>query len=311
MTPPTPARLRVLVTGGNGFIGRNLCRHLADAGHTPVVLSRHPPTHPPHPSILFRPGDILRNVGLAQACEDCHAVIHLVGIIAQVGPQSFQAVHTEGTRHILNAAQAAGIRRFLHMSALGTRPGATSTYHQTKWAAEALVRETRLDWTIFRPSLVYGPEDLFTRQLASLTRLLPVAPVPGPGRGLLQPIDVDSVSLAFTRALSLPRTFGRIYDLCGPDRLPFRDVVDTLMKVLGRRRPRLHLPLAVARPAAAALEYICGRLLGIRPPLNRDQIVMLGEDAPGDAGPARRDLDINPPSFEQGLRQCLGPFLGR
>ena len=133
-------------------------QRLLSRGHTVRVLARGT-----RPGLAMAtetvPGSVLRPETLPAACGGVDAIIHLVGIISEVGDQTFERVHTEGTRNILQAAQSEGLRRFIHMSALGTRPNAVARYHRSKWMAEEAVRSSGLDWTIFRPSLIYGPGD--------------------------------------------------------------------------------------------------------------------------------------------------------
>ena len=186
------------------------------------------------------------------------AVIHLVGIISEVGESTFENVHQRGTRNILAAAQQAGVRRFVHMSALGTRPNAASRYHQTKWAAEELVRHSGLDFTIFRPSLIYGPQDQFINLFARIIRLSPVVPLLGSPRARFQPVSVEAVAAAFVRSLGEPKSSGQTYDLCGPEALTLSEIVDQILAVLQRKRLKLQVPLGLARCQAACWSLFSG-----------------------------------------------------
>lgn len=304
--------MKILVTGGTGFVGRAVVAALAEAGHVSRVLVRQPAA-PRARELAGRfpvelvVGDVLKPDTLRAALWGCEAVIHLVGIISEVGQNTFENAHTQATRHLVGAAQVGGVQRFLHMSALGTRPNAASRYHQTKWAAEEAVRASGLDWTIFRPSLIYGPEDHFTRMMANLSRWSPVLPVMGTGKGRLQPIAVEVVALAFARALTQPATSGRTLDLCGPERLTFNEVLDAILAAVGRRRVKCHLPLPVARGLAGLLEVVFPQLLGLAAPLNRDQLLMLQEDNVGDPAPAQTLLNLPVESFREGLARYLKP----
>lgn len=304
--------MKILVTGGTGFVGRAVVAALAEAGHVSRVLVRQPAA-PRARELAGRfpvelvAGDVLKPDTLRAALLGCEAVIHLVGIISEVDQNTFENAHTQATRHLVGAAQVGGVKRFLHMSALGTRPNAASRYHQTKWAAEEAVRASGLDWTIFRPSLIYGPEDHFTRMMADWSRWSPVVPVLGTGQGRLQPIAVEAVALAFARALTQPATSGRTLDLCGPERLTFNEVLDAILAAVGRRRAKCHLPLPVARGLAGLLEGGFPRLLGQAAPLNRDQLLMLQEDNVGDPAPAQTLLNLPVESFREGLARYLKP----
>lgn len=302
--------MQVLVTGGTGFVGRAVLAALAEAGHRARILVRRPAA-PRVRALAERfpvevvAGDVLAPDTLRAAMPGCEAVVHLVGIISEVGRNTFENAHTVATRNVVAAARVGGVERLVHMSALGTRPNAVSRYHQTKWAAEEAVRASGLNWTIFRPSLIYGAEDHFTNLFATLARWSPVLPVMGPGTGRLQPVSVQAVALAFVRALTEPAAVGRTFDLCGPERLTFEEVLDTILEVTGRRRWKLHVPLGLARFQAFVLELVFPRLLRRAAPLNRDQLVMLQEDNVGDPAPANALLRLPVESFRDGLSRTL------
>src|SRR5207237_9040756 len=134
----------------------------------------------------------------------CDTVIHLVGIIREHRSRAitFERIHHLGTLNVLTAASHVGARRYLHISALGTRVGAASRYHQTKWAAEEAVRASGLAWTIFRPSLIYGPQDQFVNLFAKIIRRSPIVPVLGSPRARFQPVSIDAVASAFVNLLN-------------------------------------------------------------------------------------------------------------
>jgi len=302
--------MKVLVTGGTGFVGQAVLAALREAGHPARVLVRDASS--PHARELVARlsaeavvGDVLDPDSLRRAVPGCDAVIHLVGIISEIGRNTFENAHTTATRNVVTAAQAAGASRYVHMSALGTRPNAGSRYHQTKWAAEEIVRASGLAWTIFRPSLIFGPGDHFTRLFAALARWSPVLPVMGSGQGLLQPVAVEVVALAFVRALTAPAAVGCTFDLCGPERVSFNHVLDAILAVTGRRRLKIHVPLALARIQARLLEGIFPPLFGRAAPLNRDQLLMLQEDNVGDPRPANELFRLPVEPFRDGLARYL------
>ncbi len=223
-------------------------------------------------------GDVTQASSLRGALGGVEAIIHLVGIISQVGPSTFENVHVRGTQNVLAAAQEAGVRRFVQMSALGTRPNASSVYHLTKWAAEEAVRHGGLDYTIFRPSLIFGPRDQFVNLFAGISRFSPILPILGDGAARFQPVAVQAVAAAFTKSLTDGAALGQTFDLCGPDTLTFEEMLDEILAATGRRRVKVHLPLGVARVQTALLEWLFSKLLHRAPPLNRDQLIMLQED---------------------------------
>jgi NADH dehydrogenase len=251
-------------------------------------------------------GSLFDAAAVSGALAGVDAVVHLVGIIREFRDQTFERVHVGTTGRLLVAMQRAGVTRLVHMSALGTRPGAVSRYHQTKWAAEELVRRSGLEATIFRPSIIFGPGDSFVNMLAGMVRRSPVVPVMGSGRGRFQPVSVEQVAACFTGALRDPRAAGVTCDLCGPETLTFTGILDEIESVLGVRRWRVHVPMRVAWAQAALLEWVCP-LLRFPPPLTRDQLTMLEEDILGDGGLAGPLWPVQPVSFREGIRRYLKP----
>jgi len=179
--------MKVFVTGASGFVGEEILQQLHQAGHSIRILARNP--HSTQAQNLaakygakLHPGNVLDAPSLKGSLTNIDAVIHLVGIISEIGSNTFENVHIGGTQNVVAAAQSAGVGRFIHMSALGTRPNAAACYHQSKWAAEQIVRNSGLDYTIFRPSIIYGPRDHFVNLFARLSRFSPILPVMGDGR---------------------------------------------------------------------------------------------------------------------------------
>ncbi len=302
--------MKVLVTGATGFVGQEVLSQLQRAHHSirTLVRKRDEPRVrriQAQYRLEVSEGDVLQADSLTQALAGIQAVIHLVGIISQTAKNSFQEVHVGGTHNMLAAAKQAGVRRFVHMSALGTRANTLSIYHQTKWAAEEAVRQSGLEWTIFRPSLIFGPHDHFVNLFAKLSRFSPLLPVMGNGRARFQPVAVEVVGSAFCRCITEPASVGVTFDLCGPDTLSFNQILDEISQALGRRRWKLHVPLSVARTQAAILEWAFPKLLGRAPPLNRDQLIMLQEDNVGVGGPANELFGLNQASFREGIAKYL------
>jgi NADH dehydrogenase len=303
--------MKVFVTGGTGFVGQEVVQQLHEAGHAIRLLARNPKAESAR-AIASRygaevhAGSILDAASLGGALDGVAAVVHLAGIISEAGDSTFERVHTEGTRNVVAAGQKAGVRRWVHMSALGTRPNAVSRYHQSKWEAEEVVRRSGLQFTIFRPSLIYGPRDEFVRFFARIIRLSPVVPVIGSPTARFQPIPVEAVAAAFAVALGEPKSIGQTYDLCGPEAMTLSEILDHIQVVLHRRRWKLRVPLGLARCQAAFLEFVCGRLAGKAPPLNRDQLIMLQEDNIGNPQPANELFGLRPPKFQEGIAKYVG-----
>lgn len=302
--------MKILITGGTGFVGREVVQQLRGAGHIPRLLVRTPDSWRARElaaqfAAELREGDVLDPDSLPTAMDGCDAVIHLVGIISEVGHQTYQRVHRDGTCNIVAAAKHAGLRRFIHMSALGTRAHACSHYHQTKWAAEQAVRESGLAWTIFRPSIIYGPGDGFVNLFARLSRFSPILPLIGGGKTRLQPISVGDVARSFSQSVTEARSIGKTLDLCGPQILSLEEIVAEILKATSRRRLLLPLPFAIANLQATLAEFVFAGLFGKAPPLNRDQVKMLREDNVGDEKTARELFQLSGQDFGAGIRTYL------
>ena len=296
--------MRVMVCGGSGFVGRAVVEGLRARGHGVRVLTRG--TRSAMAGVEWVTGGVGDAGAMARACEGSEAVVYLAGIIAEVGDQTYDWVHREGVERVLGAARAAGVGRWVQMSALGTRPGARSRYHQTKWAGEEAVRGSGMAWTIFRPSLIHGEGDGFLGFFERMSRWSPVLPVMGRPDALFQPVWVGDVARAFASAMEARASEGKVYDLCGPGRWTMRGMLGLMLRVTGRRRLLAGVPGGAAWFQAWVAEKVVGGWVGRTPPLCRDQLVMLEEDNVGDAGPAAKELGLEFSGLEERLRDRWG-----
>ena len=271
--------MKIFMTGATGFVGRRILARLLDAGHAIRCLVRPGSERklPQKAEITPVLGEIHEPATFEPEIAGCDAVIHLVGIIAEVGRNTFAEVHTLGTQSIVDAMRVHGVRRLLHMSALGARPGSRSVYHRTKYDAEVYIRSSFLDYTIFRPSIIHGPDGEFVRLLKRLASL-PVHPVPGTGTALLQPVYVEDVADLFVSSLSMPETIGRSYGVGGPRQCTFPEMLNMMSVALGKpiRRAR-QVPLWLIFLPTVFMEVVFP-VFGMGPPLNTDQFIMLEED---------------------------------
>ena len=296
--------MKVFVTGSTGFVGRNIVGNLTALGHDPVLLLRNKDSarklHPIEKSTkLFCAGlqDVAR---LEEGISGCDAVIHLVGIIREVGSNTFMNVHYRGTKNVVEASRRAGIRRFIHMSAEGTRPSAVSNYHKTKFIAEEHLKSSGLNYTIFRPSMLFGAGDRNFNVLADLIRKAPFIPVIGDGEYRWQPVSVKNVAELFVLALNNSNAERKTYEVRGPDVFTFNQILDILMKILGLKKPKVHIPVSVARPVVHMLDRILPS-----PLITRDQLKMLLDNYDHPVDDLLKDFNINLIPFEKGLREYI------
>ena len=292
----------ISVTGGTGFVGRHIVDLLLARGHRVRVLLRGSRILPfAHPDRVEKvAGHLGDPAALRTLVSDADAVIHLVGIIVERGAQTFEEVHVQATRRVVEAARAAGCRRFLHMSAVGARdaPGATA-YHRTKARGADVVRAAGLEATVFCPSFIVGPGNIPIRTLARIHRWSPAVPVFGDGRFPTQPVWAQDVALAFALAAERPELSGT-FELGGPEVISYEEFVRAIGRAARRPRPLIHVPLPFVRLAARAFD-----LLGPLAPLTSDQLQMLVEGTPTPNNAIERGFGIRPAPLEEALR-----FLG-
>jgi NADH dehydrogenase len=252
----------VLVTGGSGFIGQHVVRRLAAAGmqvRVPTRARERAKQLIVLPTVEVLDADVHDPATLARLIAPVDAVINLVGILHG----DFQRAHVELPRAILAACRAAGVRRYVHMSALKAAPDGPSAYLRSKGQAEALVRAAQsegLQTTMFRPSVVFGREDRFLNLFVQLARMAPALAVASPN-ARFQPVHVDDVARGIADCLDDPRTFGQAYDLCGPKVYTLRELVGYACRTAGLNRPVIGLGPALSRLQARMLELLPGKLM--------------------------------------------------
>ncbi len=303
--------MKVLVTGATGFVGTYVVNRLLQRGHAVAVLARDPDktrNRYNRPVEAVR-GDVLDTASLTAAFSVAgrDAVVHLVGIINEKGEQTFDRMHRQAAENVIAAAKAAGVRRFLHMSAMGASEDSPSEYGRTKAAGEKAVRASGLDWTIFRPSINFGPGDGFVSLLAPIVRLNPgFIPVIGPGTTRFQPISVRDVARVFAEALEKPATIGQTYEVGGPDVLTLNDIYREIAAAIGKPRKRLvHFPLWYGRLLAVLFEGLARRGVLADPPLTRDQLASLSRDNVADVSATLAAFGGEWARFAPGIREYL------
>jgi len=299
----------ITLFGGSGFVGRHLAGRLAKAGHILRIAVRHPES-----AKFLRPlgevgqitpmaADLTVPASLPPALAGADQVVNLVAVLHEKGRQSFAALHVEGARQLALAARAAGIGDFVQVSALGAAPDAEADYARSKFAGEGAVRAAFPEAIVVRPSLIVGPEDGFFNRFGAMAQISPVLPLIDGGRTLFQPTYVGDVAEAIARLLADPEQRGRTFELAGPRTYSFRQLLELLLKEIGRKRLLLPVPGPLAWIQASALELLP------KPPLTRDQIRLLRRDnvmQPGALGYAA--LGMAPQAIEPILPTYLDRY---
>ena len=294
--------MKVFVTGGSGFVGSEVVRQLLAAGHEVRSLVHSRTAVSTETGLELWPGDATNPETLKGALAGCEAIIHLIGIIREFPEKqvTFQRLHVDATRNILTAAAEQGVRRYLHMSANGTRKDGVAAYHKTKWAAEELVRAAGLDATIFRPSLIFGPGDAFVNMLATIIRRTPIVPVIGDGEYQMTPVAVADVATGFLRALTRPESSGEIYHCGGPQTFTYNQLLDEIARALGRSGiTRIHQPVLMMRSLSTLLEGMSFF------PITSGQLTMLLEGNVCDPQPWAQTFALELTPFGEGIRRYL------
>jgi NADH dehydrogenase len=303
----------VTVFGGSGFLGRNVVRALAKRDFRIRVAVRRPELAG-HLQPLGRVGQIhavqanLRYpVSVAAAMRGAQVAINLVGILAEGGAQSFDAVQAKGAEAVAQGAAAAGAR-LVHVSAIGADENAPSAYARAKAAGEKAVMAAVPSAIILRPSVVFGPEDQFTNRFAALARISPVLPLIGGGVTKMQPVYVGDVAAAVAEAVDGKAKAGATYELGGPEVLTMREIMEIILAITERNRTLVSLPFGLAKLQAVLLQFAPGALK-----LTPDQVELLKSDnvvsdAAKAAGLTLEGLGIMPDSMEAIAPQYLWRF---
>jgi len=293
---------QVLVAGGTGFIGRHIVRSLIDRGHAVAVMSRNPEraAQAVPQGVSVRCGDVRRPETLPAAMEGIEVVINTVQFPNHPveNPRkgyTYMAVDGEGTVRLVEAAKAAGVRRFIYLSGAGTREGQTTPWFRAKLMAEGAIRQSGLTYTIFRPSWVYGPEDRSLNRFAAFARHLPFVPVIGSGEIRVQPLLVTDLAEVVAMSVDAPQTFQKTYDVGGPQALTMNEILQTMLQVMGKRRPLLHGPVVLVKAAAAVLALLPN------PPLTPAAVDFILMDEPVDIAPLLHDLPVRLTPLAEGL----------
>ncbi|MBI1243546.1 MAG: NAD(P)H-binding protein [Alphaproteobacteria bacterium] len=299
---------RVTVFGASGFVGRHVVRRLAQQGWVVRACSRDPVA-----AAFLKPmgnvgqivpmrADITDDEMLAASVDGSEAVIDLVGILAESGKQTFGSVHADAPAKLARAAKAAGVSSFVYVSALGADANAASAYARSKAAGEAGVRAAFPEATIFRPSIVVGPEDSFFNRFAQMAQWMPALPLIGGGHTKFQPVYVGDLAEAIVRSIGNAEAKGRTFEAVGPRVYTFRELMEYLLRTIDRHRGLIPLPFPLAE--------IKGAILGCLPIkfLTRDQVIQLKTDNVGTGAPGLGALGIAPAAMEAVVPDYLSTY---
>ena len=306
------------VFGGSGFLGRYLVQRLARTGTLVRVASRRP-SQAGWLRVMGTVGqitpiavDVSRDDSVAAALKGSDFIVNLVGVLHESGRQTFDLCHVEGPARIARLAKAAGTSRLIHVSALGADPDSPSAYARSKAAGEKAVLEAFPEATVLRPSVIFGAEDNFFNRFATMAQFAPALPLIGGGTTRMQPVYVGDVVGAIMAALMDPATRGQTYELGGPRVYTFRELLELMLSVTGRRKRMVELPWGMAARLGKILSLLPN------PPLTPDQVEMLKRD--NVVSPGAKDLTalgITPTAAELILPVYLerfrigGPFAGQ
>ena len=309
-------RHAICILGGTGYIGRALVARLAEGGHDVKVLSRDTVGHPRLavlPTVRLVRADVHDEATLAREFRGCDMVVNLVGILNERRPgrgdgSEFRRVHTELPAKVVRACRAAGVARYLHMSGLNAdSKRGPSHYLYSKGEAEDYLRRECASgapaFVIFRPSVVFGPEDTFVNTFASMLRFLPVLPL-ACADARFAPVYVGDVAEAFVRALDRRDVLGRSYDLCGPEVVTLGEIVRRAAAALGLRRIVIPLPRPVARVQAALMDWVPGK------PFSTDNFLSATIDSVSDRN-GLAELGIDPTPMRGTVERYLRANFGR
>jgi uncharacterized protein YbjT (DUF2867 family) len=277
----TLANLPPLVTvfGGSGFVGRHIVRALAKRGYRIRVAVRRPDLAgflQPLGNvgqISFVQANLRYRNSVDQAVEGASYVVNCVGILFESGRNSFEAVQEFGGKAVAEAARGVGAK-LIHLSAIGANGTSDSTYARTKGRAEAAIHSIVPDAIIYRPSIVFGPEDNFFNKFAGMARSAPVLPLIGGGKTKLQPVYVMDIAEAVAKAVEGKVAGGKIYELGGPEVLTFRECLEAVLKSTARSNPLVSLPFGIA----SLIGSVASMVPLIAPPITADQVKLLKKD---------------------------------
>jgi NADH dehydrogenase len=252
--------MSVLVTGAGGFVGNNVVRQLVAQGRPVRAMVRGIDKAKMRLSdvasqVEFVEGDVTKRGSLDAHMRDVSAIVHTVAIALERGGQTYEEVNFQGTVNLVDAAERAGVRRFINVSQNGARPDHFSRFLRSKGKAQEYVASSKLEWTAIRPSAIFGPQDEFFNTFARLIRLTPIIfPLIGGGTAQFQPVSIDDVTDSITRSLDDNGAIGKEFEIGGPEILTLGEIEKRILAAMGEKRAMINAPVGLLRPAVFVME---------------------------------------------------------
>lgn len=293
--------MKILIAGGTGFVGGSLTRNLIKSGHQVSLLVREKSGHKIKKFDKISAVRCEYDYPVVSLDSEFDVLVNCAGIIREFPSKgiTFDKAHYEIVKYLVDLARANSINRFIQISALGVTPDARTGYFKTKYRGEEAIRNSGLNFTIFRPSTIFGPDDDFINMLIRMIKKLPLVPVIGNGEYRMQPVYIDDLCNVIIRSLNENFTFGNTFDIGGPEIITYNRMLEALETVLGRRSPKIHQPVFIMRILAKVL----GRFSWF--PITSEQLTMLLDESFTDDNSLFERYNIHPRPFEEGLRDYL------
>jgi uncharacterized protein YbjT (DUF2867 family) len=294
--------MSIFIAGATGFVGGHLVNDLLSRGQKVRCLARSENKEnllSARGAEVVR-GDITSPETLRGVLGPDDFVVHLVGMIEEKGSATFRSVHVEGTSNLVEEARRAGVKHFFYQSALGADKDSWSGYLRTKADAEEIVKQSGLKHTIFRPSLIIGPWDGFTKKLLDMIKLSPVIPIPGQGIAKFQPIYIKDWLRCINKVIDDPPSYISTFDIGGPEHLTYKEIVETLAESAGRKKPTFNIPMGLLKMSTLFLGTVLSS-----PPVTLDQLRLLESDNVCDVRAIEKNFGFTPMTLREALKEFI------
>lgn len=288
----------LLITGGSGFVGGNLIPKLIQDNFKVrcLVLNEAEARKVEQYKVDTAIGNVADPESVIKAMEGIDTIIHMVAILREHGRATFEAVNVQGTKNMLQAAREAGVKRFIHIGILGANKDPRYRYLHSKWLGIKAVEESGLDYTVLRPSVMFGPAAGFIEALMRSIKIFPLlAPIAGSGKTLLQPIWVQDVVRCIVKAVK-GQKLNQSCEIGGPEHFTYEQVIDIVMTAAGIKRAKLHIPIVLMRPVVMLMEKLSNN-----PPITRDELDALGLDNITSLDSVEKQFNFKPLPISEGL----------